>query len=196
MYANHARAEAFAFAWQHRNELACIEERLQEKEEIASSKRQSNPTGSLTSVDAYQEGSIAGLKDALHLQQTMTPTVNEGANPGSEETLAQIVYRTILESEAKSSAAGFTWKHIDNLDEIRNWTHVVESAKPEILLVKLKELVIDTGGEEKVDDEETLRKSLSQDAGLSIYYHAYLDILKQVLQKAQQLSIESEIEST
>src|SRR5438552_340900 len=180
MYANRARSEAFAYAWENRNDLARVEQRIRDKEEIFSDSLISpEPSGLVTSVSAYREGFLPGLKDArdcLSLYQ-----VDEHENGIIDTKLVGAIYRSILESEARSEAFRFAWTHIDDLNSIRDWAGQVELSKPDLFLVKVKELVIRTDEGDRIHDENLLRNSLSEDKSLGIYYQAYLKTLNEIL---------------
>lgn len=192
MFENGARGEAFAYAWEHRNNLAQIEERISDKEEIMTDSSRNDPLAPLTSVDAYRQGSLVGLKDALKCVQGYA--VDGHREDGHDKGLASLVYRTILEGEAKSAAYRFAWKHIQRIGEIREWTAHVAASAPELFMVKIRELNIETGTADRVSDEDALKNSIPLSDSLDIYYHAYLEGLMNTLEMAHQLDIE--VEST
>ncbi len=189
MYANGARSESFAYVWKHRMDPARIEERIIDKEEIYSEPSvQSSPSGSVTSVSAYREGSLPGLRDALKCLRAYS--TGEQSNGTTDAELAVTIYRSILQSEARSEAHRFAWTHIEDLNSIKDWVEQIASARPDLFLVKIVEPVIRTEDGTNIPDEDVLRNSITRSESLRIYYEAYLDALMQVLQVARELGVE------
>src|SRR5215210_3012134 len=134
MYWSGAREEAFGYVWENRNNLAAIEERLQEKEEaLADPSRQTGSLAQGTSVRRYMEGFVGGVKEALDLLRNDSHREN-----GSEdEKLAALFYRSILKARARYHAIVFAQNH--DIAEMRDWASDVERSTPDLFLVKVKE---------------------------------------------------------
>lgn len=200
MYTNGARAEAFATAWLHREDLAPLVEELQEREErLDDPDRQTGSHAPNTSVRLYSEGYVAGLKDALSILNTSYNTGSVQSNGSGEATadgLAPLFYRGILEATARSEAFRLAYKHENDLHTIEDWVSKVEGSSPDIFLVKLTELVVETTMGERPTDIDMLRSSIPFKDSLSIYRQAYLSALKQITEAAHELGIETEIVST
>lgn len=185
MYIHGATSEAFAFAWEYRDQLDCVRERIHDKEEIHTDYlMQRDPQAPLTSVDAYREGSLIGLKKALDFLSS------HSANGHKDDKLAPLVYGNILGAEARSKACGFAWENIDDLGTIKDRTQQVEGSTPDLFLTEVKELSIKTLEGDKVYEEVTLKESLPLSESLELYHRAYLNGLRDVLEMAYELGIE------
>lgn len=185
-YKNGARGEAFAYVWEHRDDAATIQERIRGKEESLSDP--SRQTGSLapgSSVRLYMEGFVEGMRQALDL---LAPASGNGRKKGSSTAeLAVLFYRSILEAKARFDAIVFAGTH--NIEEVEGWVQEVEQSDPDLFLVKIKEQIIETDTADRVSDEDALKSSIPLSDSLHIYYQAYLDGLRDVLEKAQETSI-------
>jgi hypothetical protein len=191
MYRYQARSEAFAYAWEHRRDPQVILETLREKEDsLADTSRQRSSMEPGASPRLYLEGFVEGLKDAFGVISSVHAVVNPGTWANDEQKLRPIIYRTIIDASARSEAFLFAWKKIDRIDEVESWLHKVEKSGPDLVLIKVIELRIETNTVGTVSDEDELKKSIPFDETLRTYYHAYLNALKAVMEMARESGIE------